>query len=105
MVCISVLYTLTPGESFDHDYYAHHHMPMVLQKLETFGMVRYEIDKGLAGGAPGSEAPFAAIGRLYFDTVEEFQKGMDAHGAEIIKDVPHYTGIQPQFLVSEVSAS
>jgi uncharacterized protein (TIGR02118 family) len=104
MVCISVLYPYKAGGKFDHDYYSGKHMPMVLDRFKSFGMTRYEVDKGLAGGAPRSEAPFAAIGRLYFGTAEEFQNAMGAHGAEILGDVPNYTAIGPVFLVSEVSA-
>jgi len=101
MVCISVLYANTPGKRFDHDYYAKQHMPMVMDRLKNSGMIRYEIDRGLAGGAPGSEAPFVCIGRLYFNTLEEFQQALGTAGPEILKDIPNYTDIEFQMQISQ----
>jgi uncharacterized protein (TIGR02118 family) len=105
MVCISVLYPNVPGKKFDHDYYAQKHMPMVMERLKGSGLIRYEIDRGLAGGMPGTPAPFASSGRLYFNTVEEFQKGLAAHGPEILRDVPNYTDIELQVQVSQMTPS
>lgn len=103
MVCISVLYPNAPGKKFDHDYYARTHMPLVMDRCKSSGMIRYEIDTGLAGGAPGSPAPFTCVGRLYFNTVEEFEKAMGAHGPEIISDVPNYTDIELQIQISRTT--
>jgi uncharacterized protein (TIGR02118 family) len=105
MICVSVFYPNTSGKKFDHKYYAEKHMPFVLDKAKSFGLLRYEIDTGLSGGATGSPAPYASIGRLYFTNVEEFEKGMEAHGAEFIADIPNYTDIQPQFQVSQMTPS
>jgi uncharacterized protein (TIGR02118 family) len=104
MVCISVLYANASGKKFDHDYYANKHMPMVMDRLKNYGMIRYEIDRGLAGGAPGSEAPFVCIGRLYFSALEEFQQALGTHGPEILKDVPNYTDIQYQMQISQTAS-
>jgi uncharacterized protein (TIGR02118 family) len=105
MVCISVVYLNASGKKFDHDYYAQTHMPLVRDRCKSSGLIRYEIDRGLGGGAPGSPAPFACIGRLYFDTVEGFQKAMGAHGPELIGDVPNFTDIEPQIQVSQMTQS
>ncbi|MGD1098241.1 MAG: EthD family reductase [Bryobacteraceae bacterium] len=105
MVCVSVFYPNDPGKKFDHDYYAASHMPMVMDRLKSSGMVRYEIDRGVGGGAPGAPAPFVCVGRLYFNTTEGFQDGLTAHGPEILADVPKYTDISPQIQLSETAAS
>jgi uncharacterized protein (TIGR02118 family) len=105
MVCVSVLYPYAPGKRFDHDYYARNHMPMVMALCKTSGIIRYEIDRGLASGTPGSSAPFTCIGRLYFNTAQEFQKAMESHGPEILGDVPNYTDIDLQIQISEMSPS
>ncbi|HEV2200271.1 MAG TPA: EthD family reductase [Bryobacteraceae bacterium] len=105
MVCVSVFYPAAPGKRFNHDYYAQHHMPLVMDRCKSFGLTRYEIDRGLAGGAPGSPAPFACVGRLYFDTLEGFHKAMGAHGPEFLGDVPNYTDIELQIQVSQMAAS
>lgn len=105
MICVAVFYPNESGKKFDHDYYARTHMPLVLKRCKRFGLVRYEIDRGLSGEAAGSAPPFACVGRLYFGSLEEFQKAMEAHGAEIMDDVRNYTDIQLQIQISETSAS
>ena len=60
MVRVTVLYPNESAKRFDHDYYASKHMPMVMERLKGSGMLRYEVDKGLAGGGPGAPAPFVA---------------------------------------------
>lgn len=102
MIRVSVLYPAKEGATFDHDYYARRHMPMVKARLEGLGLLRLEIDKGVSGGAPKAPAPFVCIGHLYFNSVADFQKGMAAHGAEIMADVPNYTNVQPQVQISEI---
>ncbi len=103
MIRVSVLYPAKEGGTFDHDYYAQKHMPMVKAKLGSLGLLRAEIDRGVAGGAPKTPAPFACIGHLYFNSVADFQKAMGAHGAEIMADVPNYTTLQLQVQISEVA--
>ncbi len=102
MIRISVLYPATEGAKFDHAYYAQKHMPLVKQRLGSLGLVRTEIDKGLAGGAPDAPAPFVSIGHVYFNSLADFQKAMAAHGAELMADVPNYTDIQPVIQISEI---
>jgi hypothetical protein len=53
MVRVTVLYPNESAKRFDHDYYASKHLPMVMERLKGSGMLRYEVDKGLAGGGPG----------------------------------------------------
>lgn len=103
MVCISVLYPYAHGKQFDHEYYASKHMPLVRERFRGFGLSRYEIDRGLTAAAPGSAAPYTCVGRLYFNTVDEFQNAMAAHAPEILGDIPNYTDIEPQIQVSQMS--
>ncbi len=102
MIRVSVLYPSREGARFDHTYYARTHMPLVEARLKESGLLRYEIDRGIAGGAPGTPAPFVAIGHLYFDTLSDFQAGIAAHGGELMGDIPNYTDIQPQIQISEI---
>ena len=102
MVRITVLYPNETGKKFDVDYYRNRHMKLVGDRLKSFGLVRTEVDKGLAGGAPGAPAPYVCIGHVYFNSVGDFQKGMGAHGKEIMADIPNYTNIQPQIQISEI---
>jgi uncharacterized protein (TIGR02118 family) len=102
MVRVSVLYPNEAGKRFDHAYYAGKHLPMVMEKLKGFGMLRYEVDKGLGGGAPGAPAPFVAACHLYFNTAADFAKGMGVSAGDILADIPNYTDIQPQIQISEI---
>jgi len=105
MVRISVFYPNESGKRFDHGYYAQKHMPLVMNRLKGFGLLRFEVDKGLAGGAPGASAPFVAAGHLYFNSAADFEKGMGAHGAELLADIPNYTDLSPQIQVSEITVA
>lgn len=102
MFRISVLYPTGPAKKFDLQYYRTKHMPLVEQRLKPFGLRRWEVDRGVQGGAPGSTAPFVAAGHLYFDALADFQKGIDAHGKELFGDVPNYTDIAPQVQIAEI---
>lgn len=101
MICVSVLYPQAPGKRFDHIYYEQKHRPLVMDRLASHGITRYEIQKGLSGLGPGSEPKFACVGNLYFNTIGDFQQGMAAHGAELQGDIPNFTDIQPEFQISE----
>jgi hypothetical protein len=83
MIRASVMYPAVEGKTFDHAYYANKPMALVKERLGQLGLVRCEVDKGLAGGAPGA---------------------MKAHGRELMADVPNFTNIQPQGQISEIMA-
>lgn len=104
MIRVSVLYPNEAGKKFDAEYYRNTHMKLAGDRLKGFGLVRYEVDKGLAGGAPGAPAPFVGACHFYFNSVGEFQKGMGAHGKELMADIPNYTDIQPTIQISEIVA-
>ncbi|MBI1848033.1 MAG: EthD family reductase [Candidatus Rokubacteria bacterium] len=103
MIRVSVLYPGGEGKTFNHDYYVQKHMALVKTRLGP-ALVRCEVDKGLAGGTPGAPAPFATIGHLYFNSLGDFQSGMQAHGKEFFADIPNFTNIQPQVQISEIIA-
>src|SRR5262249_11372476 len=50
MIRVSVLYPTSEGKKFDVDYYVNKHMKLVRERLTAFGLVRTEVDKGVAGG-------------------------------------------------------
>jgi uncharacterized protein (TIGR02118 family) len=102
MIRVSVLYRNESGKKFDADYYKNKHMKLVGERLKGFGLMRYEVDKGIAGGDPNAPAPFVGACHLYFNAVEDFQKGMDKHGKELVDDIPNYTNIPPTIQISEI---
>lgn len=63
MFKVSIMYPPTPSGRFDMSYYMGKHMPMVKGKIGD-SCVGFTVESGLSGGAPGSSAPYTAIGVL-----------------------------------------
>jgi uncharacterized protein (TIGR02118 family) len=101
MIRVSVCYPNDPNVKFDMDYYVNKHLAMVSQKLTPLGLVRHEADRGVASAQPGAPAPFVAIGYMYFNNMQDFQKCM-APAAEMMADIPNFTNVQPQVQISEI---
>jgi uncharacterized protein (TIGR02118 family) len=101
MIKVSVMYPNTPGTHFTHDYYRDQHMPLVKARMGEH-LQYYTVDKGLAGGTPGSAPTYAAAGHLFCTSVEAFQTGFGPHTKEIMGDIPNYTDIAPVIQISEV---
>ena len=104
MVKVSVLYPKSGESTFDMKYYCEHHMKMV---VERFGALckGIAVEEGLAGGAPGSDPPYLAMGHMYFDTLEDFKAAFQQHAAELMDDIKNYTNVQPVIQISEVRMS
>lgn len=102
MIRVSVMYSMGEGKKFDTTYYLQRHMPLVRERFGGVGLVRAEVDKGVAGGTPGAPAPFIYVAHLYFNSIADFQKAIEVHGKEVMGDVPNYTNIQPQIQISEI---
>ncbi len=60
------------------------------------------VDKGIVGGAPNSQAPYLALGHLYFESVAEFQNAFGPHAEKIMADTPNYTNTQPVIQICEI---
>ena len=101
MIKVSVMYPNTPGARFDHAYYRDKHMPLVKARMGA-SCLYYTIDKGLAGGAPGTSATYVGMCHIFCDSVERFQGGFGPHAKEIMADIPKYTGLTPVIQISEV---
>jgi uncharacterized protein (TIGR02118 family) len=101
MIKVSVMYPNTPGARFDHEYYRIKHMPLVKSRMGE-SLKHYTVEKGLAGGAPGEPATYIAMGHLFCDSTEVFQRGFGPHANEILGDIPNYTDQSPVIQISEV---
>ena len=99
MLKISVLYPNGPNAKFDMTYYCGRHMALCQEVLGA-ALKRVEVDEGVGGGGPGVPAPYVAIGHLYFDSVESYEKAWAPRGVEIVADVPNYTNVAPVLQVS-----
>jgi uncharacterized protein (TIGR02118 family) len=94
MIRVTVLYP-RPGK-FDFDYYAKEHMQLVHKLLSPFGLVKSEVDKGL------ETSPYIAVGHMIFNSIQDMQKGLQAHDPDLNADLVNFTDIQPQFQISEI---
>ena len=101
MIKMSVYYPASGGSRFDHDDYRTRHMPLIKERLGE-ACLRYEIEKGLAGRAPGSAPEFVAACHIYAPTLAIFQQSYSPHRAEIVADGPNYTDIAPIVQFSDV---
>lgn len=103
MTKVSVFYPNGEGKTFDMDYYINKHMPLIAALLGDV-LKTTTIEKGLGGAAPGSTAPFAAMGNMYFDSVKGFGKAFSPNAKKIMGDLPNFTNIEPVVQISEVLA-
>jgi uncharacterized protein (TIGR02118 family) len=101
MIKLSVMYPNGEGKTFDMDYYKNKHIPMVAGLLGD-AVKGATVEAGLGSVEPGSTAPYAAMGNLYFESMETFGSSFGPHAAEIMADTPNYTNIQPAVQISEV---
>ena len=101
MIRVDVMYPNEEGAKFDWDYYLSSHCPMV-QERTADALRGFNIDQGIAGGAPGEGPTYIAVAHLQFDSVEAFQGSFGPHVAEIMGDIPNYTPITPVIQINEI---
>jgi len=101
MIKVSVMYPYTEGVRFDHAYYRDKHMPLLKARMGDTCQ-SYTVDKGLAGGAPGSAPTYVGMCHVFCDSVEAFQAAFGPHAKEIMADIGNYTDIAPVMQISEV---
>lgn len=101
MIKVSVLYPNAPGARFDHLYYRNKHMPLVKARMGS-NCKYYTVDKGIAGGAPGTPAPYVAMCHIFCESVDAFQAGFGPHATEIMADIQNYTDLSPVIQISDV---
>jgi uncharacterized protein (TIGR02118 family) len=100
MIRVNAFYPNSAGATFDMAYYTGKHLPLIQKRVASCRGVAAE--KGLAGGTPGSQPTYIAIGHLLFDSVESFESGFAPHASEILADVPNYTNTRPVLQISEI---
>ena len=101
MIKVSVMYPNASGARFDHAYYREKHMPLLKARMGD-SCKSYTVDKGLAGGGPGTPATYIGMCHIYCDSIETFHAGFGPHAQEIMADIPNYTDQTPVIQISEV---
>jgi uncharacterized protein (TIGR02118 family) len=66
------------------------------------GLVRTEVDRGIAGFPPGAPPPYHAVGHLFFHTMADMERALTAMAAEFIADERNYTDGPSVVQISEV---
>jgi len=102
MIRVSVMYPATPGSTFDWDYYLGPHVQLARKLLTSSGLVRIEIDRGVAGLPPGAPAPYHAVGHLSFRTSAEMQSALVPTAADFIADERKHSSAPSVVQISEV---
>lgn len=101
MIKVSVFYPNGKNKKFNMEYYCNRHLPMVLGLLGD-SVKAGAVEKGLAGMDPAAPAGFVAMGHMYFETLESFQRSFGPHAEKIMGDVPNFTDTEPVVQISEV---
>lgn len=96
---LQVLYPTANETTFDHDYYATKHMPIVGEHMGPH-IAETLIVKGLAGG-PDTPAGFHAIATMTFSDQSALDAALAAAGPALA-DIPNFFSGQPQMLIGEV---
>src|SRR4026208_2034473 len=103
MIRVTVLFPRTSDSHFDMEYYLTKHVPMTKARLQSLGIpVEAEVDEGLGSIVPGEPAPYAAIGYLLFEKMEDLQNGLPPLCAEVVADIPNFTNVQPQIQIGNI---
>ncbi len=101
MIRAIAFYTNRAGARFDFDYYKQKHFPMVMDRLTPFGALRFEVERGLAM-SDGTAVEFIATGTIWFNDMDGLQRGLAAHGAEILGDAANYTDLTPRIQIGVI---
>src|SRR4051812_18531878 len=101
MIRLSVMYPQTAKSTFDWKYYTSTHFELVGKYLSGKGLIRTEVDKGVAGFPAGASAPYHAIGHLFFSTIGELANALNT-SPELIADQKNYFSGDSVVQISEV---
>ncbi len=101
MITLSVLYPNEDGAKFDMNYYLTSHIPMLKRVLGS-ALKGCIVEQGLGGRDPGTQAEFAVLCYLRFDSVEAFQQAIRPVAEQIRNDVANYASEAPITQLSEV---
>jgi len=102
MIRLTVLYPVTTESTFDWNYYLGPHLVLARQLLLPHGLVRIEVDRGIAAFPPGTPSHHHAIGHLYFETMLQLDTALAATTSALIADQQKYYSGESVVQVSEV---
>ena len=74
----------------------------MVQRLLGPALKNVAVEEGIAGMSAGSPAPYLALGHLYFESVDSFQRAWAPHAAAIVGYVSNFTNSEPTIQISIV---
>ena len=104
MFKINVLYPKSAEDNFDLDYYINTHTPLLKELLGPEGLIKVEIEEGIAGGTPGSDPTYTVLCGIFFPDPETLEAALEKHAMELLSDIPNFTSVVPTMQVSRVLA-
>lgn len=88
---VFVTYQGTPETRFDREYYVQHHVPLVMQSWQPYGL-----ERAAAFFPPLDEAGTIAICELRFRDGDALAAALAApETPAVMADVPHFTDVTP----------
>ena len=103
MIKISILYPNIKSGRFDMDYYLNRHMPRSIELLSAHpGFKGVSVERGVGGGAPGTEPTYIVMCHYLFDSFESFLAAYGPNSPVLQGDMANYTNIEAIIQVSEV---
>jgi uncharacterized protein (TIGR02118 family) len=101
MIQVTVMYPNTSGSRFDERYYLGEHAALLQRCWGTMGLGGVRLLRGV-GTPDGGAAPYRVIALLTFESAEALQRALQAHGAEVLGDIPRFTDVQPIIQVNDM---
>jgi uncharacterized protein (TIGR02118 family) len=92
--CLTILYPNSEGVRWDVDYYRTGHMPLIMRLYGPEAIKRFELRKG-DSTQNGGKPPYIGSVNIYVNNQKAFDAAGKAHGQELVKDVPHFSSVQP----------
>jgi uncharacterized protein (TIGR02118 family) len=92
--CLTILYPNSDGVRWDVDYYRTGHMPLIMRLYGPQAIKRFELRKGDTSQNGGKPAYIGSV-NIYVNNQKAFDAAGKAHGQELVKDVPHFSSVQP----------
>lgn len=97
MIVVAVLYPA--GHAFDMDYYRDRHLPLCRRLLEPAGM------RSLTYYRPDQPAEYQLVAELRFDSRQDANDALAAHGPETQADIANFTSAPIMILIGEAFAA
>jgi len=94
--CLTILYDNSENVRWDVEYYAAHHLPLIMRLYGTRAIRRFELRRGESGQSPGSKPTFIGSIGIYINDQAAFDAAGKEHGAALVKDVPNFSSVMPK---------